>query len=249
MKYSIVVPAYNESDKITSTITQVISFMKDFCADYELVICNDGSTDSTAKLVSEYAVSNPEVVLLDLPHRGKGPTVISGIMEAKGDYLYMCDADLSTPISELKKLSFWLIDQEFDIVVASREGTGAVRVNEPFYRHLMGRVFNIWVQIVALPGIKDSQCGFKLFNSTVAKQIVSKMKVYSNESSEMKQAFFGAFDVEMLYIARVQGNKIKELPVQWNYVANSGRALIFNTLKMTLDVLKIRINGLKGVYK
>lgn len=249
MKYSIVVPAYNEADKITSTLTQIISFMRDFSRDFEVVVCNDGSLDTTAKLVLDYASSNSEVRLLDLPHRGKGPTVMSGILDAKGELLYMCDADLSTPISELKKLSFWVTDQDFDIVIASREGTGAVRVNEPFYRHLMGRVFNLWVRIVALPEIKDSQCGFKLFKSAVAKDVVSRMKVYKSEGDELNQAFFGAFDVEMLFIAKKLDYKIKELPVQWNYVGNAGRALIFNTIKMTLDVLKIRINALKGAYK
>ena len=90
-----------------------------------------------------------------------------GIMESKGDYIYLADADLSAPISELKKMTVWVREHDFDIAIGSREGHGAKRVNEPFYRHLMGRVFNLWVQLLALPGINDSQCGFKLFKSEV----------------------------------------------------------------------------------
>jgi glycosyltransferase involved in cell wall biosynthesis len=249
MQYSIVVPAYNESDKITSSLTKIVGFMRDFAESFEVIVVDDGSADDTVKLVEEYTTSYPEIKLIKNPHRGKGPTVLTGIRNAAGDFIYMCDADLSTPISEIKKLSTWITEQGYDIVIASREGAGAVRVDEPFYRHFIGRGFNLGVQLLALPGIHDSQCGFKLFKGSIAKEVASKMKVYTDDSSEMKQAFFGAFDVEMLFIARYLGYKIKELPVLWNYVGHTGRGLLFNGIRMGIDVLRIRLNGLKGAYK
>lgn len=248
MDYSIIIPAYNEADKIISSLNKVVGYMRTF-ASFEVVVVDDGSSDNTASLVEEFIKNNPEVRLVKNPHKGKGPTVLTGFREAAGDLIYMCDADLSTPMSELKKLSIWITDQGYDIVIASREGSGAVRVDEPFYRHFMGRVFNLFIRFVALPGINDSQCGFKLFKSSVIKEIASKMIVYQDSGEEIEKPFFGAFDVEMLFIGRKLGYKIKELPVLWNYVGHTGRALIFNTLRMTFDVLKIRINALKGAYK
>ena len=123
----------------------------------------------------------------------------------------MCDADLSTPIDELKRFEVWMKDHDYDVVIGSREGTGAQRIKEPFYRHVVGRVFNLFVQIVALPGVKDSQCGFKLFRHDVAKNLFGNMIVYGDSATKHDKAFFGAFDVELLHMARIKGYSIKEL--------------------------------------
>jgi dolichyl-phosphate beta-glucosyltransferase len=248
IEYSIVMPAYNEAERITSSLTQVISFMKNFTPRFEIIVVDDGSSDKTAELVKSYSLSNPEIKLIENPHKGKGHTVWTGIMDARGTYIYLADSDLSTPITELKKLSVWMKDQDYDIVIASREGVGAQRVGEPFYRHFIGRVFNMLVQAVALKGINDSQCGFKLFKSTVAKDIFSRLKVYGSEAKEISNAYTGAFDVEVLYIARKLKYSIKEVPVLWTYVKTTRVDPVRDSYKMAVDVLRIKLNHLKGTY-
>jgi len=248
MDYSIVIPAYNEANKITATLTAVTTFMRSYAPSFNVIVSDDGSKDNTAQLVEDFAKNNPEVVLLKNKHKGKGATIYSGVQVAEGNLIYLADADLSAPIGELKKLSVWIKDQGFDIVIASREGTGAQRVDEPFYRHLMGRVFNFWVRTIALPGIKDSQCGFKLFTKTAAKDIFSRLKIYGQEAKELDKAYLGAFDVEVLYLARKQKFKIKEVPVVWTYVKTTRLSPFADSIKMALDVLKVRLNDLRGLY-
>ncbi|NMB91454.1 glycosyltransferase family 2 protein [candidate division WWE3 bacterium] len=249
IEYSIVIPAYNEEDKVTSSLTQVVNFMRSFCSSFEVLVVNDGSRDTTADKVGEYVRENPEVKLINNPHRGKGYAVWTGMQEAKGKLVYMADMDLSAPIEELRKLSIWIKDQDFDIVIASREGVGARRIGEPFYRHLMGRVFNVLVQLIALPGITDSQCGFKLFKGDVAKDIFGRLDIYGKKAVDIDKAYLGAWDVEVLYLARKLGYTIKQVPVTWTFVKTKRLSPVKDSLKMALDVLKIRINDLKGKYK
>ena len=146
IEYSIVIPAYNESNKIASSLTQIVNFMKFFSDYFEILVVDDGSRDKTTEVVESYAMSTPEISLIKNSHKGKGPAVLAGITQALGQYIYLADADLAAPISELKKLSLWIKEHDNDIVIASREGVGAIRVGEPLYRHLMGRVFNFLVQ-------------------------------------------------------------------------------------------------------
>lgn len=249
IEYSIVMPAFNEADKIASSLTQVLGFMRTFSESFEVLVVDDGSRDATADIVDEYRKAHPEISLVRNPHKGKGPAVWTGMMEAKGRYIYLCDTDLAAPISEIKKLAVWLVDHDFDIVIASREGIGAQRIKEPLYRHLMGRVFNFVVQILALPGIKDSQCGFKLFRAEVAKDIFNRLKLYGAEAKEIEKAYTGAFDVEVLYLARKLLYKVKAVPVTWTYVKTNRVNPFVDSIRMPLDVLKIRINDLKGAYK
>jgi len=248
IEYSIVIPAYNEEDKILSSLTQVVNFMKGFCNSFEVIVVNDGSKDSTAVKVNEYAKENPEVILIDNPHKGKGFAVWTGMMKAQGEYIYMADADFSAPIEDIKKFSVWVKDQNFDVVIGSREGFGAKRIGEPIYRHIMGRVFNFWVQLIALPGIQDSQCGFKLFKRKAAKDIFSRLQIYGSESKELKNAYFGAWDVEVLYLARKLRYTIKQVPVTWTHVKTNRISPLADSFKMAVDVLKVRINDIKGKY-
>jgi glycosyltransferase involved in cell wall biosynthesis len=249
MKYSIVVPAYNEADKISSTIVQILNFMRNFSPDsFELLISDDGSTDSTVSIVEQLMKENPELKVVKNLHRGKGPTVWSAFMQAEGDYIYMADADLSTPISELKKLSVWAEEQGYDIVIASREGIGAERVNEPFHRHLMGRVFNLLVRLVALPDMKDTQCGFKLFTKKCVQDIFPRMYTLKN-AKELKKPYTGAWDVEVLLLAKSLGYKIKSVPVTWVYVKTTRVSPVSDSLKMAFEVLQIKFRLLRGKYK
>ncbi|HLB51706.1 hypothetical protein A3F07_00740 [candidate division WWE3 bacterium RIFCSPHIGHO2_12_FULL_38_15] len=251
IEYSVVIPAFNEADKITTSLTQVLSYMRSFSNSFEVIIVDDGSKDNTADIVEKYLESNscPEIKLIKNPHKGKGPAVWTGVMNAEGEYIYTADADLSTPMTELKKLSLWIKEHNFDIVIASREGAGAQRINEPFYRHLLGRVFNYVVQLFALPGIRDSQCGFKLFKKEAAKTTFKKLKLYGETAKTTDKAYLGAWDVEVLYLARKLGYKIKEIPVTWVYVKTTRLNPFKDSLKMLMDVMRVRINYLKGVYK
>ncbi|MFC1621926.1 dolichyl-phosphate beta-glucosyltransferase [Patescibacteria group bacterium] len=248
LEYSIVISAYNEAKNITASLTQITSFMRTFAKEFEIVIVDDGSEDDTANLVESYAKENPEVKLLRNKHKGKGPGIYAGIMAAEGKFIYMADADLSTPISEIKRLANWIIEHEFDIVIASREGLGAKRIKEPLYRHLMGRVFNFFVRVIALPGIQDSQCGFKLFKKEAAKEIFEKLSIYGKDAPEISEAYLGAFDVEVLYIAKKLGYKIKTVPVEWTYMPTERLNPIKDSILMLRDVIKVRLNDRKGVY-
>ena len=248
MRYSIVIPAYNESDKITSTLTQVLTFMKSFTDSFEVIVVDDGSKDSTALIVFDYKKENKEVILVKNPHLGKGPAVSTGVAKAKGDLIYLADADLSTPISELKKFSIWATDHNYDIVIGSREGAGAVRLNEPFYRHFMGRVFNFFVQILLLPGVSDSQCGFKLFKREVAKKLFSNLQTSTNKQ-EIKNAYTGAWDVEILYIAKLLNYKIRVVSVTWSHVKTTKVSVIRDSYKMLKEILIIKIKSVLGKYK
>ncbi len=249
INYSVVIPCFNEAGKILSSLTQILEFMPGFTESFEVLVVDDGSTDDTVAKVKEYQKTHSHIRLIENPHKGKGPTVWKGVMEAQGDFIYLADADLSAPISALRKLSTWLIDHDYDIAIASREGPGAERVQEPFYRHLMGRVFNFLVQLFVLPGIKDSQCGFKLFKRDAAKNVFSRLHIYGETAPEQRKAYLGAFDVEVLFLARKLGYKIKEVPVKWVYVKTTRLNPVQDSIKMALDVIKIRLNSLKGVYK
>jgi len=248
-EFSIIVPVFNESDKIVPTLTQIINFMKNFSDSFEVIVVDDGSLDNTVELVEKYTQGNPEIKIIRNSHKGKGPTVWTGITKAEGRFLYMADADLSTPIEELKNLFHWIMEHDFDIVIASREGIGANRMNEPYYRHLMGRLFNYVVQLVALPGIRDSQCGFKLFKKKAAKEIFKRLTVYGKNAKDIKKGYMGAFDVEVLYLARKLGFKVKEVSVTWTYVKTTRLNPAADSIKMVFDVLKVRFNDLRGLYE
>ena len=152
-------------------------------------------------------------------------------------------------MAKIKQLFLLLIMMYFFDAEAQRVVSGAERVNEPLYRHLMGRVFNLLVRVVALPGIKDSQCGFKLFTNKSAKDIFKRLTIYGENAKELEDAYLGAFDVEVLYLAKKLGYKIKSLPVTWTYVKTTRLNPVFSSYNMAKDVFKVRINDLRGAYK
>ena len=249
IELSLVIPAYNEEKNIELTLKNVEQFLDEEKLSYEIIVVDDGSRDKTVEIVSDFIAGKNGFSLIKNPHRGKGFTVRTGVFAASGKNILFTDADGSTPIRELKRLSFWLTNNDFDIVIASREGKGARRTGEPYLRHLMGRVFNYIVQLITLPGINDTQCGFKLFRNMVAKNIFSKLSVYGETSPEIPFAFTGAFDVEVLYLARKMGYKIKEVPVEWTYSKTERVDPLRDSFRMFRDVLKIRLNDLRGRYK
>lgn len=246
---SIVVPVYNEENRIEEGLKKIYEYVSKKSFSYEVLISDDGSTDKTCEIVERYKAGWKQLKLLKNPHRGKAPAVISGIYATSGKYVLMTDIDLSVPIENLDKMMKFIEGVTYKVIIASREGHGAKRINEPLIRHIMGRVFNALVQIVVLPGINDTQCGFKLFEGEAIKKVFTVTKLYSKDDEEIKGAKVSAFDVEILYVARKLGYKIKEVPITWIYGDSSKVHNLKDSYYNAKDVFKIRINSWLGKYK
>ena len=225
---SIVIPAFNEEARIRSTLDQVIAFLVSRPYSWEIVVADDGSADATARLVGEIAEGRPEVKLLRLPHRGKGWAVKHGMLSAAGDCRFLCDADLSMPIEQVER---FLPTQsgEAVIVVGSREAPNSRRIGEPMRRHLMGRFYNWLVRLVAVPGISDTQCGFKCFPGEQATALFQRQRT---------NGF--AFDVEILFLARQSGMTVTEVGIDWYFREESKVRPLLDSVVMTWDLIKIR---------
>ncbi len=244
---SIVIPAYNEKSNFRrGSLNDVANYLKKFPHGYEVLIIDDGSTDETTELVNEFIKQKPSWQLIKNPHQGKAATVAKGVNLAKGEVVLFTDFDQATPLSEVEKLLPFL-DRGYDIVIGSREIRGARREKEPFHRHLMGKVFNIFVQMFVLRGIQDTQCGFKLFKTKIAQELFGQLKVY--KQNLIQGAYTGAFDVEMLYLAQRKGYKIAEVPISWRHFQTTRVSPIKDSVKMFIDILKIRLYDLMDKYE
>ena len=244
---SVIIPAYNEEPNFKKgALDQVSKYLSNQQYSWEVLVVDDGSEDSTAALCADFARKHNNFRVIKNPHQGKAETVKAGVRQAKGEYILFTDFDQSTPISELEKLLPFF--EEFDIVIGSRQLPGAKREKEPFYRHLMGLVFNLLVQAIAVRGIWDTQAGFKCFKKDVAKILFEKLKVYG-KGKKVKGALVTAFDVELLFIAKKHNYKIKEVPIIWHHEATTRVSPIKDSLRMLRDVLRIRLNDLRGVYQ
>lgn len=243
---SVIIPAYNEEPNFKKgTIGEVPEFLKKQDYAYEILIVDDGSSDNTASLAQDFAKKHANVRVIKNPHEGKAATVKTGVEEAKGDYVLFTDFDQATPIHEVARLLPYFT--EYDIVIGSRQLPGAKREKEPIHRHIMGLVFNILVQIIAVRGIWDTQAGFKCFKAQVAKELFGQLRVYG-KAKKVQGALVTAFDVELLFIAKKRGFKIKEVPIIWHHVSTSRVSPIKDSLRMLRDVIKIRLNDFRGVY-
>lgn len=246
---SIVIPAYNEERRIEESLKKIFNYLRAQSYSYEVIISDDGSTDETLNIVKSYQSDWPELKILQNPHKGKAPAIISGVNHSKGQFVLFTDVDLSVSIDQLGKMLVWVKDNDYDLAIATREGPGAQRIGEPYSRHLMGRIFNSIVQLVVLKGINDTQCGFKMFKGEAAKEIFKRTKLYSVNDPEIKGAKVSGFDVELLYVARKLGYKIKEVPVVWIYSDNSKVHSLKDSYYNFVDVLRVRFNSLKGDYR
>ncbi|HJW89415.1 MAG TPA: dolichyl-phosphate beta-glucosyltransferase [Anaerolineales bacterium] len=241
---SIIIPAHNEEQRLPATLEQVISFLQSQPFKAEILVVENASQDGTLRMAQEFAqelqrlepAGAAEMRVLQEPRRGKGLAVKLGMLAARGQYRFMCDADLSMPIEEIQRFLPPALEG-VDIAIASREAAGAIRYNEPAYRHLVGRIFNTLIRLLALPSLQDTQCGFKCFRGLVAEELFRR------------QTLTGwSFDVEVLFIARRRGYRIVEIPIPWFYHPNSKISVVKDSLKMALDILAIRLRGLQGVY-
>jgi dolichyl-phosphate beta-glucosyltransferase len=230
---SIVIPCYNEEQRLPRSIELIERFLDGKGFDYELILVDDGSTDGTRQVMDAAAERNRFVRLEALPqNRGKGRALAEGVAAARGSEVLVTDADLSTPIEELDKLQVEL-DKGAGVAIASRAlRASRVDVSQPIYRVLMGKVFNLLVQAVLLPGIWDTQCGFKLFRVEVAHDAFAHLTTDG----------FG-YDPEVLYRAKKLGVKIAEVPVVWRNSAPTKVSAIKSSLDMFKHVVSVRFRS------
>jgi dolichyl-phosphate beta-glucosyltransferase len=243
---SVVIPAYNEEHRLPSTLDAVKTFLEvqDFTS--EIILADDGSEDRTGEIASAFASTNENVRILRLPHQGKANAVKSGVLASTGKYVMFTDADLSTPLTYISRL-IEVLESGADVAIGSREGQGAIRHDEPAYRHFMGRVFNTLVRAIAVPGIDDTQCGFKAFRADAAHDVFSSVLLYKDSDLVTGPRVTG-FDVEVLYLARRRGYLIVEVPVEWTHVPGSKVAPFSDSIRMFADVVRVRMNALRGRY-
>jgi dolichyl-phosphate beta-glucosyltransferase len=233
---SIVIPAHNEEIRLPRTLRQVFAFLEKQSYSAEVIIVENGSSDRTLDMAHEFASRHSNLIVIHEEQAGKGNAVRRGVLEARGEYRFICDADLSMPITELEKFLPPVLN-DFDIAIASREAPGAVRYNEPSYRHWGGRAINLAIRLLILPGLNDTQCGFKCFRAEAAEKLFSQ------------QTLTGwSFDIEILYLARKKRMSIKEIPVEWHFDADSKVKAVRDALRMIGDIFRIRVNALRGRY-
>ena len=229
-KLSIIIPAYNEESRLGSTLETIAGYLASESLDAEVIICDDGSKDGTVALVKRFAVDHPAFRVSEAPHnQGKGAALRRGFSEATGDYLLFSDADLSSPITEAKKLLYWL-EEGYDAAIGSRAlADPTVTIEAQSKRKFIGRVFNFLVQrMIGLP-LHDTQCGFKAFRRDVGKRLFDLQRL---------DGF--SFDVEVLFLAAHQGFTVREVAVNWAHVPASRVNLINDSLKMFRDLMRIR---------
>jgi len=233
---SIVIPAFNEAERLPASLARIQAYLQAKPWQSEVLVVDDGSDDETATIVERCAQHWPSLRLIGRPHHGKGGALSAGMLAAQGNYILLADADLSMPAEEFDRFAVDALGP-YDVAIGSREAPGAKRFGEPWYRHLMGRVFNRLVQLLVLPGIQDTQCGFKCLRREVAVELCQCRTIDG-----------WGFDVELLYAARQRGFSIVEVPINWYFKADSRVRLARDTISMVRDVLRIRANSRQGRY-
>lgn len=234
---SVIIPAFNEARRLPESIARLQGYLQKQPFLSEVIVVDDGSDDTTAAVVRSWMGRWHALRLIQAPHRGKGGAVRAGALGAQGAWIYLADADFSTPVEEIARFLAEPPARE-DLRIGSREAPGAQCFGEPYLRHMMGRVFNLVVRALVVPGIADTQCGFKLLRREVALDLF------------LHQTIPGwTFDVELLYIARARGYTIRELPVPWYFRSGSKVHPARDTLTMVRDLFTIRRNAARGRYR
>ncbi len=230
---SVVIPAYDEEQRLGSTLQRILSYLGTRHETFEVIVVDDGSRDDTAAVAATFP--SPPVGLVRLPeNRGKGAALKTGVLRSRGDWVLLCDADLSTPIEDLETLEARTTEGE--VVLGSRATTESkVTKHQPIYRELMGKTFNRILRLLSLVEERDTQCGFKLLRGDVARQLFSELSI---------ERF--AFDVELVCLARDQGFGVVEQGVSWEDSPNSRVHPIRDSLSMFWDVLRLRVRRLLG---
>ncbi|GFE62158.1 dolichyl-phosphate beta-glucosyltransferase [Geobacter sp. AOG2] len=236
---SIIIPAYNEEKRLPPYLASVLEYLEHGDRPYEVIIVDDGSHDATAEVVARFMQENTRVKLIRLPgNRGKGYAVKTGMLRASGNLRLFTDADGATPITELERLQKAIADGA-DVAIASRAmKDDSCLVNAHLHRKVIGRIFHFIVTALMVQGIRDTQCGFKLFTADAAETVFSLQRIDD----------FG-FDVEALYLCKHNDYRIAEVPVNWTDIAGSKVSLVRDSLRMFTDIFRIRFFDLTGAYR
>lgn len=248
---SVVIPSYNETENIKAgALNKVFNYFSKQPYPWELIISDDGSSDKESLfLARKFAAGHQNVRVLENEHAGKPFAVKSGLFAAKGEITLFTDMDQSTPIKEIEKL-LPFYDRNYDIAIGSR---GVERKSFPFYRLIASRLFREFRRLILLPEISDTQCGFKSFRTEAAREIFEKLTVFQR-FSKGRGWKVGAWDVEMLFIAKKMDYKIAEVSVEWedrDLTKGKGRSknkFIKESKEMLLEILRVRWNDIKGKY-
>ena len=233
---SIIIPAHNEENRLPRTLEQVSAFLGQQSYEAEALVIENGSSDRTPEVAEAFARKHENLRVMRLEERGKGLAVRHGMLAARGQYRFMCDADLSMPIGEVNKFLPPAI-QDFDVAIGSREVKGARRYDEPFHRHFGGRFVNLMIRFLILPQLQDTQCGFKCFRAEVAEDLFRR------------QTLDGwSFDIELLFIAHRRGYRVTEIPIDWYYRSESKVSAVRDAMRMIGDIFRIRANARRGIY-
>ncbi len=238
---SIVIPAFDEAERLGDSIRRILSFIKHENLAAELIVVDDGSKDKTAEIAETTCAEFPEIstkVIRYEPNRGKGFAVKTGLLQANGELALFSDADLSTPIDELFKLVKPIEDGEYDVTLGSRAlDRSLIGTHQPWRREQGGKVFNLIVRTLTGLPFWDTQCGFKAFNLQKFRPLLELMTIDR----------FG-FDVEFLYVADYKGLRLKEIPVRWNHCEGTKVSVFRDSQRMFNEVRQIRRNARNGVY-
>lgn len=236
MHLSVIIPAYNEAKRIGSTLDEIGEYLQKQSYDSEIIIVNNHSSDDTEGVVRRYMLRDSRYTIINEPRPGKGYAVASGMLAATGEYRVFTDADNSTSIDHVEKM--WpFIERGYDVVIGSLAVPGAhVAKGEPWYRVIMGKLGNKWIQLFAVWGISDTQRGFKMFTARAAQAIFPKLTIFG-----------WGFDVEALALAHLFHFKIREIPVTWSNDPNS-KVNIWAYPQVLLQTLKVRWNLIIGIY-
>src|SRR3990170_5983554 len=236
---SIVIPAYNEEKRIRGSLSETCTYMSGSGMDYEVIVVDDGSSDGTSRIVESMVTDFPKVRLVRYEkNRGKGHALRTGVLVTKGDFVLVMDADLSTPMEELRKLMPYLSEGGFDIAIGSRAlALSDIIRKQPWWRRGMGKTFNKIVKALVIGGFSDTQCGFKLFIGEIARSLFGEAKI---------DRF--AYDVEILALAKKKGYRIKEVPIRWINSPESRVDPVKDSLQMLADLVRIRfaVGKVKG---
>ncbi len=237
--YSIIIPAYNESERLTVSLPKVLDYVSQRQLSSEIIVVNDGSSDDTADVVRSFMTVNPDVRLVENPgNRGKGYSVRNGMLHAQGDVMLFTDADLSSPIYEADKL-FQAIEHGADVAIGSRWLQAELQTErQPWHRQLYGRLFNFALRVVLGLKYRDTQCGFKAFTRSAAHTIFTRQRVER-----------WGFDPELLFLANKFNLRTVEVPVQWAHDHRSKISPVRDGLKMGVEMLAVRWNDMRGLYK
>lgn len=245
---SVVVPAYNEEKNLKKGVLDTVyNYLSKQNYSWEVLVIDDGSKDGTAQIINKFIKKNKGFKLFTEPHRGKGGTVIAGMLKANGRIVVFDDIDQATPINQLEKI-LPKFEQGYDMAIGSRSGRKGANI----IRKIMALGFMILRTLILRLPFKDTQCGFKGFKKETVKPIFEKMKIFSEKQVASGSAVTAGFDLELLYIARKLSFKIAEVPVEWEEVGDRGTSGV-NPIKDSWDgfrdLMKVRINALQGKYK